>query len=751
MNYIAHFNDEKEIQTVKEHSENVAALSESFSNYLKSVAAISGLYHDVGKYGKEWQNHIINGKGNVIHAVYGALEVKNMQSQPEYPDECLSRMIQYIITGHHCGIPDGGSNLEQSTLQYQMENAPAMDYSAYMYDLPIKKISADEERAYLKELIANNNGNKDGVIDNYAFDTRMQFSCMTDADSLDTKMFCNPVTSTSDITPARGTLKNDFVAALQSLNTYISKFRQQTELQKARTRLQNQVYENIKNPAEINLINLPMGSGKTICSVKAGIELLLKYQKKRIIYVIPYNSITDQTANEFKNIFGNDVSILRHQSTYNLKDEESEDEELPTKLDAIENWDAPFIITTSAQFFESVYADKRKKARKIHNMADSILIFDEVHKLPDEILQPCLEVISYLTKSYNSIALLLSATMPNMEQLIHKLGLPNSTIKDLVPDKTDFVWFSKCKYEYLPAQAQNSEDSVSTNENSIINKMLESASALMIVNKKKTARMMYHMLCNSGCQVYHLSTYQTPEDRLQIILEIKEKLKSLIKQYPNLQNVPKEERIMVVSTSLIEAGVDLDFETVYREITGLDSILQAGGRCNREGLRQYGMVYVFDLEDTQETISSNITRHLFKIKTDVSTQESIKEYFEKYYASVGNKVSNRSIHNYVNSKNRDFYNYIPFREYTKDIFKYIIDSYGESIVIPRNEKSRQLIQDVLTKKLLNMKALQKYTVQVSAKEHEYLSSLGVIEDNNTGVWCLTDDSYYEKGTGIKTF
>lgn len=741
MEYIAHFNKEKEIQTVKEHSENVAALSETFSNYLKLVATISGLYHDIGKYGQEWQNHIISESGKVIHAVYGALEVKKMQSQPEYPDECLSKMIQYIITGHHSGIPDGGSNLEIGTLQYQMENAPDMNCSAYLCDLPIKKISADEEKTYLKELIINNNGNVDGIIDNYAFDTRMQFSCMTDADSLDTKMFCNPMPSTSEVTPVRGILRNDFVTALQHLNEYISKFKQQTELQKARTRLQNQIYENIKNPAEINLINLPMGSGKTICSVKAGIELLLKYQKKRIIYVIPYNSITDQTANEFEHIFGNDISILRHQSTYNLTEEESENEELQAKLDAIENWDAPFIITTSAQFFESVYANKRKRARKIHNMADSVLIFDEVHKLPDEILQSCIEAISYLTKNYNSIALLLSATMPNMEDLVHKLGLPNNTIKDLVPNKTDFVWFSKCKYEYLPAQT----------ENSIVNKICEYASALIVVNKKRTARTIYYMLYNSGCQVYHLSTYQTSEDRLQIILEIKEKLKELIKKYPNLQNVPKEERILVVSTSLIEAGVDLDFETAYREMTGLDSILQAGGRCNREGLRQYGMVYAFDLKDTKETISSNITKKLFKTKEDVSTQGSIKEYFEKYYASVGNIISKYSIHNYTKSKSCDFYNYIPFRTYTRDVFQYIRDSYGESIVIPQNEKSKQLIQDILDKKLLNMSALQKYTVQVSKKEYEYLLSLGVIEDNNTGVWCLTDESYYEKKTGIKTY
>lgn len=733
MEYIAHFNDKNEIQTIKEHSENVATLAESFSiDLLKPVAKISGLYHDIGKYGEEWQNHIVSGKGKVLHAIYGALEINKLQNANNKLNGPLSRMAQYIITGHHSGIPNGGSDIEEGTLQFQMINAPKINYNAYKDDIQAEPII--EEPDYIKHLIENNASNLDGIVDNYAFDVRMGHSYVTDADSLDTKSFCCSL-------PAREPLKYDFVSALQSIEKYISKFPQDTEVRKARTRLQNQVYENIKKPAEINLMNLPTGAGKTICSVKAGIELLLKYKKKRIIYIIPYNCISDQTAKEFENIFGNHVSILRHQSTYNLTEEETNEETLTSKLDALENWDTPFIITTSAQFFESAYGDKRKKTRKLHNMEDSILIFDEIHKLPDELLQACLEIVSYLTKDHHSIALLLSATMPNMEELIHKLALPTSTIKDLVPDKTDFCWFSKCQYKKLPRQKRDE----------LILDMSKNVSALMVVNRKKTAREIYNELClHTKCKVYHLSTYQTPEDRLEIILEIKEYLKDLSLKYSNLNNVPEEERIMVVSTSLIEAGVDLDFETVYRELTGLDSILQTGGRCNREGLQSLGMVYVFTLEETKETIGGNITKQLLKTESDISTSQSIKTYFERYYSAIGDIVTKYSIHNFVLKKCRNFYDYIPFRTYTNDIFQFINNVYGESIVIPKDEKSETLIKDILENNIIKISALQKYTVQVSKSELDYLIALEVVEDNNTGVWCLTDKTYYSKETGIKT-
>lgn len=186
----------------------------------------------------------------------------------------------------------------------------------------------------------------------------------------------------------------------------MSAFMCRTRLQKARSALQAQAFQRASRDAEIYLMNMPTGSGKTLASVKIALERALAGKKKRIIYVIPYNSIIDQTVDVFEGLFGGELEILRHQSTFSYEDTEDQDEDYQkaAKL-AVENWDAPFIVTTAVQFFESIYANKRGKLRKLHNMADSILVFDEAHLMPQSYLQPCLQSIAFITKYLNSEAI----------------------------------------------------------------------------------------------------------------------------------------------------------------------------------------------------------------------------------------------------------------------------------------------------------------------------------------------------------
>ena len=459
-------------------------------------------------------------------------------------------------------------------------------------------------------------------------------------------------------------------------------------------------------------------------------ENLIKNNKKRIIYIIPYNSIIDQTVFIFESIFGSDVPILRHQSTYAVEDAEEAD----TKwiYDAIENWDAPFIITTSAQFFESIYGNKRNKLRRLHNMGDSILVFDEIHKLPDKYLQPCLQSISYLTKFCNSQAFLLSATMPNFEELIRKYALPNSEIKDLIPDKTKFGVFKKCKFASSPAQT----------EKDLADEMCEYHAALTITNRKRTAIDIYRQLQHHYKHCFVLTTYQTPKDRIAMIMEIKAYLKTLQEKYPDYENVPDDEKIMVVSTSLIEAGVDLDFETVFREISGLDSILQAAGRCNREGKRSCGNVFVFDLPGNSSDHKNTLTNKLLEKYEDIQSTECIAEYYEEYYASVTRQedFEGNTIHSITNDLDN-----ILFEKYAMK-FAYI-DSNTCSVIIPEDEKSMALIEAIETESAYNLRELQPYTCQISEKERDRLLNENVITLKE-GIYYLVDDSRYCKETGI---
>lgn len=196
----------------------------------------------------------------------------------------------------------------------------------------------------------------------------------------------------------------------------------ETELQRARARLQAQVYTKASENAEIFLVDMPTGSGKTLCSMKFALERAIKNNKKRIIYVIPYNSIIDQTVEVFEKLFGDSAQILRHQSSFCVDDSDYDEDYKKLLKNASENWNAQIIVTTSVQFFESVYKNKRNRLRKLHNMADSIIVFDEVHMMPMPYLQPCLRAVAQITGLLNSDAVFLTATMPDLNDwYIHTL------------------------------------------------------------------------------------------------------------------------------------------------------------------------------------------------------------------------------------------------------------------------------------------------------------------------------------------
>lgn len=725
MNYIAHTKKNAEnkfnVQTIKAHSLNTEKLARNFAlEPYRDIVGAAALLHDIGKYSEEFQTYIRKSslypekkiKGP-HHAICGAVEANKL-----YPkDKLISLIFSYIIYGHHRGLPDGIDNVKEA-----MNGNSVPDYQHYKEDLSISPVDDTIYKQYLLQDYTELKGqkNKDAFIDRFAFDIRYIFSCLVDADSLDTHSFCQGKVLKSKV--------GDYEAALQKVNNILNSFSAETELQKVRSEIQAQAYESATT--EINLLSMPTGSGKTLCSLKLAMESLIKNNKKRIIYIIPYNSIIDQTAFIFENIFGADVPILRHQSTYAVEDAEESDAKWI--YDAIENWDAPFIITTSAQFFESIYGNKRNKLRRLHNMGDSILVFDEIHKLPDKYLQPCLQSISYLTKFCNSQAFLLSATMPNFEELIRKYALPNSEIKDLIPDKTKFGVFKKCKFASSPAQT----------EKDLADEMCEFHAALAITNRKKTAIDIYRQLQNRYKHCFVLTTYQTPKDRITMIMEIKAYLKTLQEKYPDYENVPNDEKIMVVSTSLIEAGVDLDFETVFREISGLDSILQAAGRCNREGKRSYGYVFVFDLPGNSSDHKNTLTNKLLEKYEDIQSTECIAEYYEEYYASVTRQedFEGNTIHSITNDLDN-----ILFEKYAMK-FAYI-DSNTCSVIIPEDEKSRALIEAIETESAYNLRELQPYTCQISEKERDRLLNENVITLKE-GIYYLVDDSRYCKETGI---
>ncbi len=720
MEYYAHKYRDKR-QTVKEHLKNTAFLAESNAlSFMKSMAYAAGLLHDIGKYSKAFQERLNGSSKKYEHSSCGAIEIYNFAKDREAAVQMIGFMLEYCIAGHHTGLPDGGNkrdmlNPEENPTLYarlgRSENyVNKSDYSDYK-----KEINLDiPECKELLSLICSTD-NKTEFIERYAFFTRYLFSCLTDADFLDTERFCNEDTDL--------TLCSDMISAEHTLNDKLEHMKADTDLQKARARLQRQAYSGIDINDEISILNMPTGSGKTLCSLNAAFKMISASggKLKRIIYVIPYTSIIEQTAEVFSGIFGNRTAILQHHSNYDFEPSEQEtpDDNTEQKLKkAAENWDAPVIITTSVQFFESLYHYKSSRLRKLHNIADSVIVFDEIHLLPTELLQPCLRAVGYITKYLGSRAVFLSATMPNYNELFQKY-IPDCIVKQLITDITDFSYFKKCTYTDLGM----------TDYESIAVKASAYKQVLIVVNTKKAARELYCMLPGNK---YHLSTYMTPFDRSRIIDSIKKDLLA-------------EKSVTVVSTSLIEAGVDLDFETVFRELSGLDNILQAGGRCNREGKRESGAVCVFRTDTNIKGERQNcmqVTSDLLKTYDDITSPECVEEYYRRIFKLSEKRTDENTIaQNCIGD-----YRNIPFRTYAES-FKMIKEE-SVGIVIGGQGEADELIERLKNGDHSVKRKLQKYTVSLKMREFSEAVSRGVINDFGTGVFILTELRCYDTNTGL---
>ena len=714
---IAHINEiTQKQQTVKEHSEATARIASGFSVApLKDFIYNIGLLHDIGKYQPSFQEKIVTGKNiRVEHAACGAIEF------PKRSGTVLDLMAQFCIAGHHTGLPDGGSfadDTSDSTLCGRLSNQERFeDYSEYLNELKLCKTDGKELLCLFEDVCDD----REAFLERYAFLTRYCFSCLTDADSIDTANFCRG--------REERTLSSDFSACLEKLNCCLDSFVCETELQRARARLQAQVLKKTGADAEIYLMDMPTGSGKTLCSMKFALERALGNNKKRIIYVIPYNSIIDQTVTVFEELFGDSAQILRHQSSFCVDDSDYDEDYKQLLKNAAENWNAQIIVTTSVQLFESVYKNKRNRLRKLHHMAESVIVFDEVHMMPMPYWQPCLRAVAQITGLLNSEALFLTATMPDFEKLVHTYALPHTTICKTIADKTDFALFRKCQYKNMGEVSKERA----------MNDARRCPSALIVVNRRKTALELYGMA--SG-RKFHLSTYMSAFDRQRTISAIKEELEMLYRDYPDLDGVPEERRVTVVSTSLIEAGVDLDFYTVYRELSGLDSILQAGGRCNREGKRQNAVVQVFELDRASNEAKVNITRRLIKEYRDISDEECIREYYRRLVNFKDEEIKINTISAGCQKPMN-----LPFADYAKR-FQMIKDN-SVAVAVAEDELSKGLINRLIDTGYTDFRRLQKYTFTVYENELNDLIRQGAVREYG-GVFCLINPDYYSSETGVR--
>lgn len=700
MKYIAHLDGERE-QTIKEHLEGTAKLSAQFAKKFgkEEWGYCCGYLHDIGKYSVEFQHKIReNGNERIDHSTAGAKVC--METGGIYP------VMSYCIAGHHAGLPNYGSSQDggsEATIMGRMKKS-LKDYSVYKDEIEIPKVTT-VPIAYGKTK------NPDFALSVFI---RMLYSCLVDADFLDTEAFMK-----------NGQIKRDtgesIEILLQKLEKYVAKWLLNKEIDTVngrRTEILRNCLEAGKREKGLFRLTVPTGGGKTVASLAFALRHAVHNTMDRIIYVIPYTSIIEQNAQIFRSILG-DENVLENHCNVDYGDSE---EWNPMKL-AAENWDKPVVVTTNVQFFESLFGNKSSKCRKLHNIANSVVIFDEVQMLPTDYLKPCVAMIEELVNSFEASVVLCTATQPALQPFFQS-GIPAYELCPRLEEQ--FRFFKRITFQNL--------DKIS--EEALIEKLSEEYQALCIVNTKKKAQVLYQALKGQG--VFHLSTSMYPKHRKRVLEEVRRCLNA-------------GERCLVLSTSLVEAGVDLDFHSVYRQLAGIDSVIQAAGRCNREGKRSLedSNVYVFQFEEQERILGQRkqieAAKTLVSDGKDISALETIEEYFEFLYHLKSSELDKKNIMEQFKGIKCNFLK-------VAEDFK-MIENDTKTVFIPVEEEAQDLLQQLkyqgFTK--TSMRKAGQYSVTLYDDVIEKMKDAGMIElvaENINDFYELKDKERYTEEFGL---
>lgn len=695
-------------QPLKEHLENTSQLSAKFADKFGaySLGRIAGLLHDIGKYSDEFQQRLRGSPIRVDHSTAGALEAIQLYGK------ALGTLLAYVIAGHHAGLPDFGTPADHDSLCYRLERPPSTKWDHYKGEIsPLPAVQA----LPIKSLSHNPGFSLQLFI-------RFLFSCLVDADFLDTEAFYDSQKSSTRVRAG------DLSILYQRIHSYLDSLSQKAPETPVNRRRQ-QILEHVQNQAALNrgifTLTVPTGGGKTLTSLSFAVKHAINHGMDRVIYIIPYTSIIEQNANVFRRIVGAE-NVLEHHSNYtfpDLDDETWSPAEYRLQL-AAENWDAPIVVSTNVQFFESLFAAKSSRCRKLHNIANSVVILDEAQMLPTQYLKPCLLALTELVRNYNCSIVLCTATQPALSNLLPE----GSSTLELAPDPPQlYQAFKRVQITNLGFQT----------DDELAARIRSHDQVLCIVNTRRHAGMLFELLKDEP-DVYHLSALMYPAHRSQKLAIIREALAS-------------GKSCRVVSTQLIEAGVDVDFPVVYRAIAGIDSIAQAAGRCNREGRLSSGQVYLFDPEPhgkpsgwLKETAA--IAEMVLRKHADPLSLEAVEEYFSQLFDFEGHRLDKHEIITKFEERRNELA--FPFREVATTF--QIIEQEMVSLIIPRDDECLKVLADVRWRgpSQKASRALQRYTVQVYPYQLHQLSQIKAVERVAGNYIVLRDLSLYNEERGL---
>ena len=608
-------------QKLKDHLEGVADYAEAFAPAnLAAAARVAGLLHDLGKYAPAFQARLRGDTTRVDHSTAGAAEILKLTTSR---DNMIGQLIAYAIAGHHSGLPDRIGEI--GTLDARLAH-----FDPKTIDFDWRPEIAPEGQGLMPAGFCEPRAKS---LEELAFRLsvlgRMIFSCLIDADRRDTEAYYEGV-SGEQADRVWPTL-TDLLPELQvRFDSHIDKM---PKPDSAVNRLRGEILAHVRAKAGeargFFTLTVPTGGGKTFASFGFALDHARKHGHSRIITAIPFTSIVDQTAAIFKRILGEE-NVLEHHSA--IDDENPADRDWRDKLKlAMEDWAAPVVVTTNVQLFESLFASRGSRCRKLHNIANSVIILDEAQTIPRALLAPCVQMLAELVRFYSCTIVLCTATQPALDERnfikTSPIALPLAG-RELAPDPARLAReLKRVTLRFVGALA-NAD---------LVAALAGEPQGLVIVNSRRHALELYNEMKSTKLSgLFHLSTRQHAWDRREILAEVRRRLKD-------------GEPCRVIATSLIEAGVDVDFPRVWRAEAGLDQIAQAAGRCNREGARDPGasLVILFKAPDYPPPheiagLIGDMARMAVKHE-DLLSSDAMADYFGEIYWRLGQGLDGKDI------------------------------------------------------------------------------------------------------------
>lgn len=720
-------------EALSDHLAAVAARSAGFATAFgfAEAARVAGMLHDIGKASRAYQDYIAapheapSGRRGPDHSTAGARE-----ASAHYPPP-LGRMLACMIAGHHAGLADGAELDRRLSAEYRIE--PYDGWRAHVGALP-------PPRALLPQRLPKIGPHRGFSA---AFLTRMLFSCLVDADFLETEAFHLRAEGRQ---PERGS-HMELTVLRDRLRRHMAELRSDAaeEVRALRERVLRHAVAKAALEPGLFTLTVPTGGGKTLASLSFALEHAVLHGLRRVVYVIPFTSIIEQTAKVFRAALKTRDDVLEHHASFEwdegLGAEDEGSDGLAALRKAAENWDVPIVVTTAVQFFESLYANRPSRCRKLHNLARAVIVLDEAQTLPVPLLRPCVAALDELARNYGSSVVLCTATQPALRrQDGFKDGLEIDDDRELAPEpKALYTALKRVQVEVLPGE---------TGDKTVATRFEEQPQMLCVVNSRAHARALFEAIRHLPGAV-HLSTLMCPRHRRAVLEEARSRLAA-------------GEPVRIVSTSLIEAGVDIDLPEVWRAAAGLDSINQAAGRCNRHGLLPAGRVVVFTPRDAKPppVIEAfwQAARQVLRRHADLLGLEAIHAYFRELYWEKGEaaldavEVDGRrgvlpALAAYADECR------FPFRSLAA-AFRLIEDAM-EPVVVPWDETAATLLKEVaVTERPLarHLRRLQPYTVTIPRPARDEWLRRGALRPVHPalgdGLLAFADAAHYRAETGL---